>query len=178
MKAITLTEPWATLVAIGAKQIETRSWPTSYRGPVAIHAAKGMTLRDQEVLAKLENGLILDTLVKHGINPHSGLAEPGFLNNHFDRCFVATCPLHRLMQATRGHVIATATLDYCGAFDDGTPQRVINRFGENELSFGDFTPGRFGFYLANVVRLPKPIPAKGQLGLWDWHPPVELRGAA
>ncbi len=41
MKALTLTQPWATLVAIGAKCIETRSWRTSYRGPLAIHAAKG-----------------------------------------------------------------------------------------------------------------------------------------
>ena len=40
MKALTLTQPWATLVAIGAKRIETRSWKTSYRGPLAIHAAK------------------------------------------------------------------------------------------------------------------------------------------
>ena len=37
---MTLTQPWATLVAIGAKKIETRSWPTRYRGPLAIHAAK------------------------------------------------------------------------------------------------------------------------------------------
>lgn len=42
MKALTLTQPWATLVAIGAKEIETRSWHTSYRGPLAIHAAKGL----------------------------------------------------------------------------------------------------------------------------------------
>lgn len=41
MKALTLTQPWATLVAIGAKKIETRSWFASYRGPLAIHAAKG-----------------------------------------------------------------------------------------------------------------------------------------
>lgn len=41
MKALTLTQPWATLVAIGAKHYETRSWQTKYRGPLAIHAAKG-----------------------------------------------------------------------------------------------------------------------------------------
>jgi len=40
MKALTLMQPWATLVAIGAKKIETRSWPTKYRGPLAIHASK------------------------------------------------------------------------------------------------------------------------------------------
>lgn len=40
MKALTITQPWATLIAIGAKKIETRSWLTRYRGPLAIHAAK------------------------------------------------------------------------------------------------------------------------------------------
>ncbi len=40
MKAISLLQPWATLVAIGAKRIETRSWATNYRGPLAIHASK------------------------------------------------------------------------------------------------------------------------------------------
>lgn len=39
MKALTLHQPWATLIAIGAKHIETRSWSTSYRGPLAIHAS-------------------------------------------------------------------------------------------------------------------------------------------
>ncbi len=41
MKALTLTQPWASLVAVGAKRIETRSFRVSYRGPLAIHAAKG-----------------------------------------------------------------------------------------------------------------------------------------
>lgn len=39
--ALSLTQPWATLVAIGAKRYETRSWSTSYRGWIAIQAAKG-----------------------------------------------------------------------------------------------------------------------------------------
>lgn len=40
MKALTLTQPWASLVANGSKEYETRSWETMYRGPLAIHAAK------------------------------------------------------------------------------------------------------------------------------------------
>ena len=39
MKAISLLQPWATLVSIGAKRVETRSWRTDYRGPIAIHAS-------------------------------------------------------------------------------------------------------------------------------------------
>jgi activating signal cointegrator 1 len=50
MKAITLTQPWATLVAIGAKKIETRGWKTPYRGPLAIHAAKAIPAAVREVL--------------------------------------------------------------------------------------------------------------------------------
>lgn len=38
VKAITLIQPWATLVADGAKMIETRSWGTKYRGFMAVHA--------------------------------------------------------------------------------------------------------------------------------------------
>lgn len=40
MKAITLWQPWATLIAIGAKRFETRSWGHAYRGPLAIHAGQ------------------------------------------------------------------------------------------------------------------------------------------
>lgn len=40
MRVLTLWEPWATLMALGEKRIETRSWSTKYRGPLAIHAAK------------------------------------------------------------------------------------------------------------------------------------------
>ena len=39
MKTITLWQPWASLIATGAKKIETRSWPTKYRGLLAIHAS-------------------------------------------------------------------------------------------------------------------------------------------
>jgi hypothetical protein len=40
MKAITLEQPFASLVSIGAKTIETRPWSTDYRGQLAIHSGK------------------------------------------------------------------------------------------------------------------------------------------
>lgn len=40
MRVLTLWEPWATLIAMGHKQIETRNWATSHRGDLLIHAAK------------------------------------------------------------------------------------------------------------------------------------------
>ena len=39
-RGLSLWQPWAQLVAIGAKRVETRGWYTSYRGPLLIHAAR------------------------------------------------------------------------------------------------------------------------------------------
>jgi hypothetical protein len=41
MRALSLTQPWATAVALEIKRWETRSWPTGFRGELCIHAAKG-----------------------------------------------------------------------------------------------------------------------------------------
>jgi hypothetical protein len=41
MKALSLLQPWASLVVTGHKRIETRGWSTQYRGPLLIHASKG-----------------------------------------------------------------------------------------------------------------------------------------
>ena len=40
MKAISIKEPFASLIASGVKKIETRSWKTNYRGELFIHASK------------------------------------------------------------------------------------------------------------------------------------------
>jgi hypothetical protein len=43
IKAISLKQPWATLVILGAKLYETRTWKTSHRGVLAIHASQSFT---------------------------------------------------------------------------------------------------------------------------------------
>lgn len=39
MHALSVRQPWASLIVLGVKRIETRSWHTNYRGRVAIHAS-------------------------------------------------------------------------------------------------------------------------------------------
>lgn len=48
MKALTVSQPWAQLIAVRAKRIETRSWTTRYRGPIAIHAGQAVPSLDQQ----------------------------------------------------------------------------------------------------------------------------------
>lgn len=40
MKALSIKQPWANMIAAGEKTIETRTWPTDYRGPLLIVSAK------------------------------------------------------------------------------------------------------------------------------------------
>lgn len=48
MKALSIKQPWAWLIAHGYKDIENRDWPTKHRGEFLIHASKGF---DDEGLA-------------------------------------------------------------------------------------------------------------------------------
>ncbi|WP_029554815.1 ASCH domain-containing protein [Xanthobacter sp. 91] len=47
MKALSIRQPWAWCILHG-KPVENRNWWTSYRGPLDIHAAKGMTRDEYE----------------------------------------------------------------------------------------------------------------------------------
>jgi hypothetical protein len=49
VKAISIRQPWAWLITLGYKDIENRSWPTAYRGPVLIHA--GLRKADPDVVS-------------------------------------------------------------------------------------------------------------------------------
>jgi hypothetical protein len=40
MKCLSIMQPWATLIVLGAKQYETRCWAPGYRGRLAIHASR------------------------------------------------------------------------------------------------------------------------------------------
>ena len=53
MKALTISQPYATLIATGEKWVENRRWGTAYRGPLAIHAGKGTQYMDRRDLLAL-----------------------------------------------------------------------------------------------------------------------------
>ena len=151
MRALTMTQPWATLVAIGENSIETRSWGTHYRGPLVIHSAKGFPRDARELCIESPYRQVLG---HHGYNSAADL------------------PL--------GSVIAVAELVGVMEFIGSTLRAVRMRAKAGELppheaDFCDFSPGRFGWVLENVRALSEPIPARGMLGLWQV--PKELRAA-
>jgi ASCH domain. len=49
MKVLSVRQPWAWALIFGGKDIENRYWTTKYRGPIAIHASKGLTRKEFEI---------------------------------------------------------------------------------------------------------------------------------
>lgn len=145
MKAITIKQPWASLIAFGEKHFETRSWQAHHRGQLAIHAGKKVDKK------ACEEPWIKDKLAEHGITSWQQLPTGVVL---------ATAELvacHKIGLGV-GAVVATTG-------------PVIQGF---EYYFGDYTAGRWAWELANVQVLPEPVAAKGQLSLWEWNKPEEV----
>lgn len=59
MKALTISQPFASLIASGNKWIENRTWETLYRGPLAIHAGKGTQYLTPSRLREYETGAVV-----------------------------------------------------------------------------------------------------------------------
>jgi hypothetical protein len=159
MKAITLHQPWATLMAIGAKRIETRSWETLYRGPLAIHASKTMKKYAKDACFDLR---VLKAFGWRDIDEFPSTLE---FVRHIEEG-IAALP--------RGVVVATVELYACeriGRFYDG-PDPVGCPFSETEYACGNYEPGRFAWVTRDVRRLENPVAALGALGLWDWEMPA------
>lgn len=169
MKVLTLTQPWATLVAIGAKKIETRSWSTSYRGPLAIHAAKGLGAGGRRgfydqcyrhpFLAALEPAMTGEREIAGFTIPH---VDPSRLPLG---AIVAVCELAAIWPIS----VRGGQTCYCTRVDPRGGHNDYTAVLEPEHSFGDYAPGRYAWLLANVRALPEPVPARGALGLWNYE---------
>lgn len=59
MKALTIQQPWASMIASGEKWVENRTWRTNYRGPLAIHAGLGSKYLKKKELAEYETGSVV-----------------------------------------------------------------------------------------------------------------------
>ena len=134
MWAITLWQPWASMIADGMKTIETRGWapPGKVMGQrIAIHAGRKMVVPEARLWG-LEN-------------------EP-------TGCIVATARLvcaHKVLKPPVAKGVWVSL-----AHDHGNTIPVDR--------FGDFGEGRWLWMLADVEKLPEPVPIKGGQAFWEW----------
>ena len=153
MKVLTITQPWATLVAIGAKRIETRSWKTWFRGPLLIHAAAGLGPGGKAGLVDLCETEPFKSVLAPLWSPGTFFAPVSLPFG----AIVARCELRACVPTEK--LQGQPWCSYGPRKWDLTDQ---------ERAFGDYTPGRYAWLLSDVQALPTPIPVKGQLGLWEY----------
>ncbi len=155
MMCLSVSPPYGTLIALLLKKLETRSWLTNYRGKLAIHQTaapgpKGMTEAALwELCASAPFGACLQA---HGYGSTARLPR-GKIVAVVE--LVDCVPTWATWAAIAPYFTATRGDDYWHV----PPP-------EPERSFGDYTPGRYAWLLANVVALPNPVPARGMPGLW------------
>jgi activating signal cointegrator 1 len=159
IRVITLWQPYASLIAIGLKKCETRSWGTKYRGKLAIHAAKRACCT-----ADLRNWGLLPQRGELALSSQEQIEKAlyPFLENGFPY----------------GRILAIADLSDCILMSNHVrgnemwqkllhPDRsiLIAEQAPIEREVGDWQPGRYAWKLDSVCPIAEPIPYKGSQGL-------------
>ncbi|GGZ02449.1 ASCH domain-containing protein [Novosphingobium colocasiae] len=169
MKALTLWQPWASLVIAGAKPYEFRSWrpPASLIGQrIVIHAAARKVDREeacwlwtllmdrhhseQERIAAAETCLHADIAIP--------ILERGFMDG------LEPLPL--------AAALGTAIV--------GEPRlgtRIAEEFGVPRANDSDRdSHANLGWPMLDIEPWPEPIPMRGKQGLWNWPDPADFIG--
>ena len=154
MKAITLHQPWASLIADGAKPFETRSWapPAGLVGRrIAIHAGLRIDVRAAEdfgypypagspsgLVKPIPTGVVLCTAVLRGASLSAGPMIGGKVWG---------------VRVENGRAVRIG---------EGPPHTLID-------PYGDYSDGRWIWWLTDISPLAPPFEARGRQGLWDFR---------
>ncbi len=180
MRALTLTQPWASLVASGIKLVENRQRPMIARahfGSVfAIHASREIDEVVYHRIAELAPELAADFEIV--TKPRRGRPNEGGIVGRPEARALAdpTADWFRLSRTTSA-VIAVATLVdvlHIGGFHEEAIATEVHRAGLGD----DQARWAFGptcYVLRDVSVLSEPVPCKGVLGFWALPPDVEER---
>ena len=155
MKILSLWQPWASLLVGGAKMIETRSWSTTYRGPIAVHASK-----------YVERAAFAHVCYRQPFA--EALARMGF---------------NELTDIPLGSILGRVDLVDCLKMGNGVSRGWIDirtpgdrRLTSWEREFGNYELDRFAWMTGpSRLVLPTPIPWRGTQGLRDLDPEVARR---
>lgn len=175
MHCISLWQPWASLIACGAKPYETRSWPPPHAligQTIAIHAAK-----------KIDKGAAeFATDLMYGQHQPGGFELSNKLEATMKGCPDSLLGIFGEAVMPIGCVVCTALLDAAfllGERADGTAvpaAKVVRRITSRQMpdcftvrydDFGDYEPGRWAWLLRDVKALVPPPPVVGRQKFFD-----------
>lgn len=149
--AISLKQPWASLLAGGYKQIETRG-----------------------------NRMIADTRLPLLVAIHASatwdeMGSTALNTDPFWRCMLMMYNDESRRHARFIDVIPLGAVLALGVVTEIVRTEDVGQLTHQERAFGNYGPGRYALKFDQVRRLIAPIPAKGSLGIWAWKPQQSLR---
>jgi len=191
MKALTLHQPWASLIALGVKTIETRSWSTPYRGRLLIHAGAKTPTRGEFVgdwvpyrhVAEVSPGAGTDwslTRVPDDFDPEED-EVPDSVALPLG-AVVASCTLVDVVPMVGADGCKNATKHLCivnesmllhSVLEEPWPDGETEHIVSNEQPYGDFTPGRFAWLLEDVKPTTERCPKCWGDGYERWQTSVD-----
>lgn len=150
MKALTIKQPWASLICYGIKDIENRTWKTNFRGRVYIHSSspRKFTIHLNDEQTKLAAPVL--KMAFDGIMPFGAII---------------------------GEVdIIDCVINHPSIWAEKTKEHLLYE----EPATGKMTPYHsrgigavYNWVLANPVIYDKPIlNVKGKLSFWEYYPPA------
>ena len=145
MKAITVKQPWASLIVEGIKDIENRTWPTKYRGKVLIHAAASSWSWDKfsSYIERIDcENLELQKIVR----------ENSFSKNW-------------LNNLSKGVIIGSVDIVDCVINHSSVWAEKSEMFLKSDIAYKH----TYNWVLANPIKFHEPIPAKGKLSFWEFE---------
>jgi hypothetical protein len=154
VKALTLWQPWASLVAMGVKKYEFRRWkaPAAIVGErIVIHAAKRPIDKRRECAPLLADRARLSASL-------GTLGLDDIKRENEARAFLVAALGDGWIPYSCG--IATARL--------GTPQRAIDLFAAH-MDPSEIDPDMWAWPMEAVEEFRKPVPARGAQGFWNWQ---------
>lgn len=160
MKALSLMQPWATLVAIGEKQFETRSRNWTYRGDFLIHASKKM---NDEAKRLARTDLVKNICSTAGIEE----LQLGKIIG------IATIEGSYETQLADDFFFEQPNLYPTGKLSQKAIEIEWDINVKREKALGDYSPGRYFYELHSAKMFKHFVPVNGSVILgWDFDPRI------
>lgn len=155
MKALTIWQPWASLIHIGAKPFEFRGWypPRKVIGERIVNHAAARPLNMNDVLR----------LIRHLESAHADIVAQTCLRPDLALPF---------LRDVRDHHIAVSTGAGLGSFVLGEPRNGIDiaeEFGLTRVNDSDRDRhANWGWPIVEYEAFEDPVKMNGRQGLWNW----------
>lgn len=139
MDVISVWQPWASLIVLNHKFIETRPWPAP-----------------KSIIGK-----------RIGIASTVRIIPPqlsAYQHEDFQR-FYRPLGLPPIEELPMGKLLGTVFVHSC----EMITERTLEEITDEEYSFGIYDRGRFAWHLRDPRAFEEPVPVRGKQGIWKYE---------